>query len=128
MIPLSIAKLAEITQGKINNVANPDEIIEQMPEIDSRKIDANHFFVALVGEHLDGHDYVDSAIAAGAKLAFVSRAVNAPSILVDDVTQALAEIATYVRGQLSGQDHDKGFSCPHFAKRGRDRGKCWLFK
>ena len=102
MIPLSIAKLAEITQGKINNVANPDEIIEQMPEIDSRKIDANHFFVALVGEHLDGHDYVDSAIAAGAKLAFVSRAVNAPSILVDDVTQALAEIATYVRGQLSG--------------------------
>jgi UDP-N-acetylmuramoyl-tripeptide--D-alanyl-D-alanine ligase len=42
-------------------------------EIDSRLVTPGELFVALPGEHHDGHDYVAEAFQAGAKLALVKR-------------------------------------------------------
>ncbi len=42
-------------------------------EIDSRRVIPGSLFVALPGEHHDGHDFVGEAFAAGAKYAFVQR-------------------------------------------------------
>ncbi len=48
-------------------------------------------FLALPGEHTDGHKFVGAAAAAGAVGAVVSRKVDAPipQVLVDDVARAL---------------------------------------
>jgi UDP-N-acetylmuramoyl-tripeptide--D-alanyl-D-alanine ligase len=102
MISLPISKIAEIVEGKLLNIAHPNELVNQIPELDSRKVDESHFFVALKGEHVDGHEYSESAILAGAKFVLASREVSSPSILVADVTMALAKLATFLRSQLIG--------------------------
>ena len=40
--------------------------------IDSREIEPEALFVAIKGDKLDGHDYVEAALAAGASAALVS--------------------------------------------------------
>ena len=65
--------------------------------IDSRKVFLGCLFVALDGEHVDGHDYIDAARKAGASAALVSKLQDdsLPQIVVADVTKAFGEIAKY---------------------------------
>ncbi|CAB4595148.1 MAG: UDP-N-acetylmuramoyl-tripeptide--D-alanyl-D-alanine ligase [Actinobacteria bacterium] len=100
MIPLSLANIAEIVQGELCNVADPNKIVNLHAVIDSRKADSNTFFAALQGENADGHDFAESAIKNGAEFALLSRDLGLSSILVDDVTIALSHLAQSVRSQL----------------------------
>lgn len=81
-------------QALLNNVVH-----------DSRRIGDGDLFVALRGEHLDGHDFIEQARAAGAAAALVSAAwANAtpapalPLIIVPDTLVALQSLAMYWRG------------------------------
>jgi UDP-N-acetylmuramoyl-tripeptide--D-alanyl-D-alanine ligase len=69
--------------------------------IDTRKLKAGDLFAAFKGEHVDGHDYLAQAAAAGAAGALVSRKVDSPlpQVLVDDVEAALGDLASAVRAQ-----------------------------
>src|SRR5690625_241417 len=63
---------------------------------DSREITPGALFVAIEGERVDGHDFVDPVFADGAAAALVSRTDRnypGPTIVVDDVVQALGTIA-----------------------------------
>ena len=63
---------------------------------DSRQVGPGSLFVALVGERVDGHDYVAAAAAAGAVAALTSRAVPAapvPCLVVPDPVRSLGRIA-----------------------------------
>jgi len=73
--------------------------------IDSRAAEPGCIFVALRGERVDGHDYLESAKTAGAFGAFVSerRAVDLPQILVEDTQIALARFAKWYRSQLQAR-------------------------
>ena len=81
--------------------------------IDSRCIRPGCTFVALPGEHTDGHDFVLAAIDAGAKLIIVSRTAEQVAELVDaakrrdvavvrvdDALRAIQDLATYHRSRL----------------------------
>ena len=70
--------------------------------LDSRSPEPGGLFVALAGEHVDGHDYVPQAIAAGAAAVLAGRDVDAPAVVVDDVQTALGRLARHVRGELEG--------------------------
>jgi len=65
--------------------------------IDSRQAFLGCLFVALDGEHVDGHDYLAAARKAGASAALVSKIQDdsLPQLLVADVTKAFGEIAKY---------------------------------
>ena len=65
--------------------------------IDSRKVFLGCLFVALDGEHVDGHDYLAAARKSGASAALVSTLQDdeLPQLLVADVTKAFGEIAKY---------------------------------
>jgi len=68
--------------------------------VDSRKVTGGELFVAIVGERVDGHDYVADAFAAGAAAAVVTRPLEAPAgpqLIVDDPYAALARLAGAVR-------------------------------
>jgi UDP-N-acetylmuramoyl-tripeptide--D-alanyl-D-alanine ligase len=52
-------------------------------EIDSRQVIAGSLFVALPGEHHDGHDFVGEAFAAGARFAFVQRDMSSQFNILD---------------------------------------------
>ncbi len=70
---------------------------------DSRNVRSGDLFVALAGERVDGHDYLDKARQAGAVAALVSRAVedDLPQILVEDTLLAYGAIAKAYRRELN---------------------------
>lgn len=72
--------------------------------IDSRNIKPGYLFVALQGDRFDGHDFIHSAVAAGAAAILCHRLapdVSVPQLIVPDTIQALASIATAHRQRLS---------------------------
>ena len=101
MIKISAAEFAKVVSGKLHLMSD-EMMINEIPVINSDKAVNGTFFVAFKGDHADGHDFVDSALKSGAKFALVSKQVNAPSIQVDDVGQALLDLTSYVRSKLTG--------------------------
>jgi UDP-N-acetylmuramoyl-tripeptide--D-alanyl-D-alanine ligase len=59
--------------------------------IDSRQVIPASMFVALPGEHVDGHDYVDQAFKRGAHLALIQRDVAVDYPVVDIQSGRLPE-------------------------------------
>ncbi|WP_202389815.1 UDP-N-acetylmuramoyl-tripeptide--D-alanyl-D-alanine ligase [Parapontixanthobacter aurantiacus] len=66
-------------------------------ETDSRYIRNGDLFVALKGETMDGHRFLEQAFAAGAAAALVDREVLWPHILVEDTSEALEALAAAAR-------------------------------
>ena len=100
MIPLSLAEIAAILGGRLAGGANPDAIASAPVEFDSRRIVPGGLFLAFAGAHVDGHDFVPAALAAGAVAAIVTRPCGLPSIEVDDPLAAIAALAGYVVRRL----------------------------
>jgi len=62
---------------------------------DSREVENGSLFIAIVGERVDGHNFIPSVIASGAACALCSRipeGVNIPIILVSDTVKALGKL------------------------------------
>lgn len=72
-------------------------------EMDSRDVVAGDLFVALQGEAMDGHRFVDTAIARGAAAVLVSQPVDHPHVLVADTTAALHALAAAARARVSAR-------------------------
>ncbi len=71
---------------------------------DSRHIQPGWVFVAIPGEHHDGHDHARAAVEAGAAGLVLERAVpvpGVPQILVDAPRRALAVCASWFEGDPS---------------------------
>ncbi len=71
---------------------------------DSRTVRPGALFVALAGDHSDGHEHVVEAAAAGASAAIVERAVHdtdLPQLIVRDSRLALAGAAAWWYGDPS---------------------------
>lgn len=66
-------------------------------EMDSRDVRPGDLFVALKGEAMDGHRFVDKAFASGAAAALVDRPVDWPHVLVEDTSAALEALAHAAR-------------------------------
>lgn len=66
-------------------------------EMDSRDVKPGDVFVALKGEAMDGHRFIEAAFAKGAVAAIVDRAVDFPHVLVKDTTAALHALAHAAR-------------------------------
>jgi UDP-N-acetylmuramoyl-tripeptide--D-alanyl-D-alanine ligase len=76
--------------------------------IDSRSAVKGDAFFAIKGEARDGHDFVKTALKAGAGLAVVARVqaqrfANAPLLIVDDVLAALCDLARAARARTSAK-------------------------
>jgi UDP-N-acetylmuramoyl-tripeptide--D-alanyl-D-alanine ligase len=69
---------------------------------DSREVGPGDLFVAMPGSVADGHEFVTKAFAAGAEAALVSKPVEGPHVLVEDVADALTALAVASRARMSG--------------------------
>ena len=69
---------------------------------DSRGLAPGNLFVALRGERFDGHDYVQSAEARGARALLIERAVRheRPALIVADSGRAMGRLAEAWRERL----------------------------
>ncbi|WP_214417265.1 UDP-N-acetylmuramoyl-tripeptide--D-alanyl-D-alanine ligase [Sphaerisporangium fuscum] len=100
MIPLPLARIAEITSGALAGMADPQAVVRGPVVIDSRAAGPGSLFVAIRGERADGHDFAAQACQAGAVAVLATRPVDAPSVIVGDPLTALAELATAVVAEL----------------------------
>jgi len=76
--------------------------------IDSRSLTPGEAFVAIQGKRLDGHRFIEEAAHRGASCLIVSHlpistngSASLPTILVDDTTNALGELARFHRRRLA---------------------------
>lgn len=70
-------------------------------EMDSRDVRSGDLFVALKGDAMDGHRFIEKAFASGAAAALVDRPVDGPHVLVADTGEALAALARAARDRAS---------------------------
>lgn len=100
MIALSLAEIAEIVGGQSYDIPDPDLRVTGPVVIDSRAVQPGALFAAFAGEKVDGHDYAERAVAAGAAAVLATRPVGVPAIVVPDVTAALGALARSVVERL----------------------------
>lgn len=98
MIALSAQEIAKIVDGQLH--ATGDLVVTAPPSIDSRDVARGSIFLALKGEHVDGHDFAGKALKQGAVLVLSSQKIDGPCIVVKDVVAAIGLLAAYVRRQL----------------------------
>ncbi|MBD7950218.1 MULTISPECIES: UDP-N-acetylmuramoyl-tripeptide--D-alanyl-D-alanine ligase [Oerskovia] len=98
MIELTAAEVAAATGGRL--AADPDVRVTGSVVVDSRLVRTGSLFVALPGEHVDGHDFVPVAVDKGAALVLAARDVDAPAVVVEDVQTALGALAREVLRRL----------------------------
>ena len=68
--------LQDILHALTGQKIPPSEFSINGAVIDSRQVKENSLFIALPGENVDGHDYVQAAFEKGASLAFVDREMS----------------------------------------------------
>lgn len=100
MIPLTLQEVAAAAAGTLVG-ADPAAVVSGPVVIDSRQAVPGALFVAVPGEHVDGHDYAAAAAAAGAVAVLGSRPTVAPTVVVDDPVAALGRLAAAVRDRLA---------------------------
>src|SRR5256712_3190248 len=104
---LGLAEIARAARGKVVLGARPPargaEHEVEGYSIDSRTVKPGDLFFAIVGPRLDGHEFVNDAIARGADAAVVMRGgaaryPGAPALIrVQDTTRALQDPGAPVR-------------------------------
>ncbi len=94
-----LSEAAKVMQATL---MGPDAMFSSVGT-DSRNITKGQLFVALKGDHFDGHDYAELAITQGAAAVLVSHHMSGvePALMVSDTCLALGQLATYWRNQFA---------------------------
>ncbi|MFM2483144.1 UDP-N-acetylmuramoyl-tripeptide--D-alanyl-D-alanine ligase [Celerinatantimonas sp. YJH-8] len=100
MLTMTLAQIAQVCAGEVRG----DSVSIHSISTDSRQITPDQLFIALVGEHFDGHNYVQSVYEQGARAVLVEHWVDIDiaQVRVDDTRIALGKIAAWQRQQFIG--------------------------
>ncbi len=81
----------------------PEDFIIKRVSTDTRTLQPGDTYLALAGDRFDGHDYINTAIEAGASSVVVSKDtdVNVAVLKVDNTLHTLGVIARLYRDQLN---------------------------
>jgi UDP-N-acetylmuramoyl-tripeptide--D-alanyl-D-alanine ligase len=80
----------------LNAAAAPAGMVTGEVRIDSREVGPGDLFVALRGDHSDGHDFAAAAVAAGAVGVVVERPTTARDLVVPEALEGLQALARQV--------------------------------
>ncbi|MGV9265147.1 UDP-N-acetylmuramoyl-tripeptide--D-alanyl-D-alanine ligase [Kitasatospora sp. NPDC003701] len=100
MVPMTLQEIAEAVGGALHDVSDPGAVVDRPGVIDSRLVEPGALFIALPGEHTDGHRFAEAAVAAGAAAVLAARPVGVPAIVVADVQDAMGALARAVLDRL----------------------------
>lgn len=95
---MNIKNILEITKGTLINKIDLSKNINKF-KINSKLIEKNDVYIAIVGPNKNGHNFIKEAIKNGAGAIIISQkgVYNVPTILVKDTTKTLGLITTYLR-------------------------------
>ncbi|MGX9416970.1 UDP-N-acetylmuramoyl-tripeptide--D-alanyl-D-alanine ligase [Vibrio sp. WJH972] len=97
MVVTSLSQLASILDARL---IGDDRKINAI-STDTRTIDNDCLFIALIGERFDAHQFINNAIQSGASAVLVSKQVESsvPQLIVSDTKVALGLIGAWVHQQ-----------------------------
>jgi UDP-N-acetylmuramoyl-tripeptide--D-alanyl-D-alanine ligase len=114
MIGMTVAEVVQLVGGRPHGI-DLALAVHGKVEFDSRKVQPGDLFLAIKGEHADGHDFAQAALAAGAVAVLGSRELDGrasdgsesdgsesvvPCIVVDDPIAAITALATETAHRL----------------------------
>jgi len=106
MFDLTLGQVCEIVGGKLVGDAT---IRVSGISIDSRETKPGDLFAAIIGDRVDGHDFVTQAHEIGAIASLVSKSASGSYVLVpaspdalDPVIHAIAKLSAHIRTLMSG--------------------------
>jgi UDP-N-acetylmuramoyl-tripeptide--D-alanyl-D-alanine ligase len=106
VIALTLADVAGATGGRVvvpDGIDATTLVVDGPVVTDSREAAPGSLYVARIGEHADGHDFVDGALERGAVAALVAHPVEGvPCVVVDDTEDAFGRLAREVVGRVPG--------------------------
>jgi UDP-N-acetylmuramoyl-L-alanyl-D-glutamate--2,6-diaminopimelate ligase len=90
----------------VSSIGSPDAVAITGIADDSRRVEPGNLFVAVMGLHVDGHDFVEDALRRGATAVVVEHPIDglSPSVVqlvVDSAARALASTAAWWFGDPS---------------------------
>jgi UDP-N-acetylmuramoyl-tripeptide--D-alanyl-D-alanine ligase len=99
-------QVGELSSWCGGELSGASDVVPSGVSIDTRTLERGELFVAIAGEHFDGHDYLETAVERGAAAVLVSRNGTArlpvPAIRVDDTIAALGALARQHRERFAG--------------------------
>ena len=104
MITMTLAEIARVVGGSLVEEENAYLAVTGPAFLDSRSPVVGGLFLAIAGEHVDGHDYASMALAGGAAAVLGSRPVAGPCVVVEDVQEAVGRLARHVLSELRRAD------------------------
>ena len=100
MITLTAGEIALLVGGELH--CDKDLLVSKAPVFDSRLATPGCIFLALKGEHADGHDFVADAYRAGAMFSLTThRIVIQDQIPITQNTDITIESANLAKGRLN---------------------------
>jgi UDP-N-acetylmuramoyl-tripeptide--D-alanyl-D-alanine ligase len=100
----SLAELKTILQPNLLQITDVDLNRSVLGiTTDTRNVQPQELFVALVGENFDGHNFVESAVERGAIAVIVNRTLESlsiPQFIVKDTLEAYQQIARWWRDRF----------------------------
>ena len=99
---MTLQAIANAVGGELYNGQGYEEITTKGVVIDSRQVEDGYLFIAIKGERVDGHNFIDDVFGKGA-LAVVSEKkldIDKPYIFVNSSTEALKDMAKFYRDNL----------------------------
>jgi UDP-N-acetylmuramoyl-tripeptide--D-alanyl-D-alanine ligase len=100
MIPLTLAEIVSATGGVLHD-GDPAAMVTGPVVIDSRLAESGSLFVAIKGEHTDGHGHAAAAVDSGATVVLAARPLGVPTVVVQDPVAGLARLARAVLDRLA---------------------------
>lgn len=98
---ISLDKIAQAVDGRVENRELFTGPYIHGVSIDSRQINEGDLYVPIIGERFDGHDFIHQAVQAGAALVFANEDVQVEAsvtvIYVKNTKKALGRLAAYYR-------------------------------
>ena len=90
MIPMTLPEIAAVVGGEVHD--DSGVTVTGPAFVDSRSPEQGGLFVASRGANVDGHEFVDAAMAGGSAAVLCGRPVGAPCVVVAD---PLASVFTH---------------------------------
>lgn len=97
-------KVASICGGTLYAIGCENKVLFETVCTDSREADNTSMFVAIRGERVDGHSYIQNVVKAGCRCVIAERVPldvkGIAVIIVPDSVRAIRDIAEYVKSQV----------------------------
>ena len=105
MNPITVKEIVLATGGTL--LWGNEETSVSSVCTDNRRVTPDSLFIPLIGERFDAHNFIESALSAGASVTLTAKADKVQSswgkaaILVDDTRHALGAVSAYYRKKFS---------------------------